>query len=140
MEGKRTSRGGEGTKSNGKSAEFEDLLERAGQEIRQIKEALEQRTRELANAVALLRASMEATTDGVLVTDEEGALVHVNTNYLAMWKMAAHSLEGGTVVDMRELAGRNFADPGRFLSRVAEITAGSAESFDVLELEDWTCF
>jgi PAS domain S-box-containing protein len=140
MEGKRTSRGGEGTKSNGRSAEFEDLLERAGQEIRQIKEALEQRTRELADAVALLRASMEATTDGVLVTDEEGALVHVNTNYLAMWKMAAHSLEGGTAVDMRDLAGRNFADPGRFLSRVAEITAGSAESFDVLELEDGRVF
>jgi hypothetical protein len=67
MDGKGTSLGGEGTNSNGRSAELEDLLQRAGQEIRQIREALEQRTRELADAVAMLRASMEATADGVLV-------------------------------------------------------------------------
>jgi PAS domain S-box-containing protein len=88
----------------------------------------------------MLRASMEATTDGVLVTDQDGTVVHVNGTYLAMWKMAAHSLEGGTAVDMRELAGRNFADPQCFLCRLAEITASSADSFDVLELEDGRIF
>jgi PAS domain-containing protein len=140
MEGKRTALGGEATISNRRSVEFEDPLERAGQEIRQRKETLEQRTRELADAVAMLRASLEATTNGVLLTDQEGSVVHVNSSYLAMWKMAARSLEGGTAVAMRELASRNLAEPERFLSRLAEITASSADSFDILQLEDGRVF
>jgi PAS domain-containing protein len=41
---------------------------------------------------------------------------------------------------VREFASRNFADPQRFLVRIAEIAATAEESFDVLELKDGRIF
>ena len=87
-----------------------------------------------------MRATLEATTDGILVTDEKGKVTDFNDKYLAMWKIPWRSLEGGTPVDIRELASRKLADPHRFFSRIAEIDSTSQESFDVLELEDGRIF
>jgi PAS domain S-box-containing protein len=116
------------------------IRERAEREIRQSKETLEVRTRELAQTLVIMRATLEATTDGILVTDEEGKVTDFNDKYLAMWKIPRESLEGGMPVDVQKLASRNFADPERFLSRIAEIAATSRESFDVLELGDGRIF
>jgi PAS domain-containing protein len=102
-------------------------------EIRRTKE-------ELARALAIMRATLEATTDGILVTDEKGKVADFNDKYLAMWQIPRKSLEGGTPIDVRELASRNFADPHRFFSRIREIDSTSEESFDVLELEDGRIF
>ena len=87
-----------------------------------------------------MRATLEATTDGILVTDEKGKVTDFNDKYLAMWKIPWRSLEGGTPVDVRELASRNFADPHRFFSRIAEIDSTSQDSLDVLQLEDGRIF
>ena len=109
------------------------IREPAEREIRQTKEGL-------ARALAIMRATLEATTDGILVTDEKGKVADFNDKYLAMWQIPRKSLEGGTPVDVRELASRNFADPDRFFSRIREIDSTSQESFDVLELEDGRIF
>jgi PAS domain S-box-containing protein len=110
------------------------------QEIRRAKEALEQRTRELAEALVIMRATLDSTTDGILVTDEEGKVTDFNDKYLDMWKIPREVLEGGTAGEVRELASRNFADPQRFFARIAEIAATAQESFDVLELKDGRIF
>ena len=112
------------------------IRQRAEQEIRRAKEALEQRTRELAQALVIMRATLDATTDGILVTDEEGKVTDFNDKYIHMWKIPREVLESGTAGDVRELASRNFADPQRFFARIAEIAATAQESFDVLELKD----
>jgi PAS domain S-box-containing protein len=111
--------------------------EHVEREIRRMKEAFNQRTRELAKALAIMHATLEATTDGIMVTDEVGKVTDFNDTYLAMWKIPREALEWGLPV---ELASRNFADPQRFLSRIAEINTTSQESFDVLELEDGRIF
>ena len=116
------------------------IRQRAEQEIRRTKEALEQRTRELAEALVIMRATLESTTDAILVTDEEGKVTDFNDKYLDMWKIPREVLEAGTAGDVRELASRNFADPQRFFARIAEIAATAQESFDVLELKDGRIF
>jgi PAS domain S-box-containing protein len=112
------------------------IRQRAEQEIRRAKEALEQRTRELAEALVIMRATLDSTTDGILVTDEEGKVTDFNDKYLDMWKIPREVLEGGTAGDVRDVASRNFADPQRFFARIAEIAATAQESFDLLELKD----
>jgi PAS domain S-box-containing protein len=112
------------------------VRQRAEQEIRRAKDALEQRTRELAQALVIMRATLDSTTDGILVTDEEDKVTDFNDRYLDIWKIPREVLRGGTVSDVRELASRNFADPQRFFARIAEIAATAQESFDVLELKD----
>ena len=109
--------------------------------ILQIRErAIRQTKEELVEALTIMRGTLEATTDGILVTDEKGKVTDFNDKYLAMWKIPWRSLEGGTPVDVRELASRNFADPHRFFSRIAEIDSTSQDSLDVLQLEDGRIF
>ena len=109
--------------------------------ILQIRErAIGQTKEELVQTLTIMRATLEATTDGILVTDEKGKVTDFNDKYLAMWKIPWRSLEGGTPVDVRELASRNFADPHRFFSRIAEIDSTSQDSLDVLQLEDGRIF
>ena len=112
------------------------IRQRAEQEIRRAKEALEQRTRELAQALVIMRATLDSTTDAFLVTDEEGKVADFNDKYLDIWKIPREVLERGTACDIREFVSRNFADPQRFFVRIAEIVATAQESFDLLELKD----
>ena len=112
------------------------IRQRAEQEIRRTNEALKQRTRELAQALVIMRATLESTTDAILVTDEENEVADFNDKYLDMWKIPREVLEGGRADDVREYASRNFADPEGFFARIAEITASAQESFDLLELKD----
>jgi PAS domain S-box-containing protein len=106
------------------------------EEIRRTKEALEQCMRELSQALVIVRATLESTTDAILMTDADGKVTDFNDKYLAMWKIPRESLQGGTPGDVRELASRNFADPQRFFSRIAEIDSTAEASFDLLESKD----
>ena len=106
------------------------IRQRAEQEIRRTNEALSQRTRELAQTLVIMRATLESTTDAILVTDEEGKVTHFNDKYLDIWKMPREVVEGGTASVVREFASRNFADAQGFLARIAEIAATRQESFE----------
>ena len=116
------------------------IRQRAEQEIRRTNEVLKQRTRELAQALVIMRATLESTTDAILVTDEENKVIDLNDKYLDLWKIPREVLGDGTVGDVREFASWNFADPQGFLARIAEIAASSQESFDLLELKDARIF
>jgi PAS domain-containing protein len=112
------------------------IRQRAEQEIRRTNEALERRTRELAQAFMIMRATLESTTDAIVVVDEKGKVTDFNGKYIDMWKIPQEVLEGGMAREVRELACQNFADPQRFLARVEGITATDQESLDQLELKD----
>ena len=116
------------------------VRQRAEQEIRRTNKVLEQRTRELAQALVIMRATLESTTDAILVIDEKGKVTDFNQKYIDMWKIPREVLEGGMARAVRELACQNFADPQRFLARIEEITATCHESFDLLELKDGRIF
>ena len=117
-----------------------ETSERVEREIRPTRQVLKQRTKELATALAIMRATLEATTDGILVTDENGKVTDFNDKFLAMWKIPREPLKGSKLVDVQELSSRNFAEPERFFSRITEINTTSEESFDVLELADGRIF
>ena len=68
---------------------------RAEQELLQAKEALELKTGELAHSLAMLRATLESTTDGILVTDERGHVTDFNERYLAMWRLPRELVVSG---------------------------------------------
>ncbi|MGA8657556.1 MAG: PAS domain S-box protein [Chthoniobacterales bacterium] len=116
------------------------IRQRAEQEIRRANEVLERRTRELDQALVIMRATLESTTDAILVIDEKGKVTDFNENYIDMWKIPREVLEGGMAGEVRELASRNFAEPQRFLARIEEITDSNQQSFDLLELKDGRIF
>ncbi|MDR3404910.1 MAG: PAS domain S-box protein [Chthoniobacter sp.] len=112
------------------------VRQRAEQEIRRSNEALEERSRELVRALVIMRATLESTTDAILVTDGQGAVIDFNENYVELWKTPEEVLRRGSAHEVRQMASHHFAEPERFLARSEEIVASAQESFDVLELQD----
>ncbi|HSD44663.1 MAG TPA: ATP-binding protein [Burkholderiales bacterium] len=115
--------------------------EHAEQALVRANEALERKTGELARSLALTRATLESTTDGILVTDEAGRVTDWNEKFRAMWRIASTVLEARDHTALvRALAGQS-GDPAAFSGRLDEIAAAvTPESFDTLELADGRVF
>jgi PAS domain S-box-containing protein len=112
------------------------IRQRAEQEIRRANELLQRRTKELAQALVTMRATLESTTDAILVTDEKASVTDFNEQYIEMWKIPREILEHGPSGEVPTIEGQCFVDPKKFLARIEEILATGQESFDVLELKD----
>jgi PAS domain S-box-containing protein len=115
--------------------------QRAEEELIQAKEALEQRTAQLARSLSMLHATLEATTDGILVTNETGCITDFNEQYVRMWGLPRRLIDAREHAVVVEFIGQKFADPERFLERTQEIgVEAPAESYDLLELADGRVF
>lgn len=114
---------------------------RAEEETLQAKEALERKTAELAHSLAMLRATLESTWDGILVTDERGKVTGFNKRFAAMWRIPPAVMAAGQHEEIQDYTRAQFRDGAQFRSRVDAIYAGfPEESFDVLELADGRVF
>jgi signal transduction histidine kinase/CheY-like chemotaxis protein len=92
---------------------------------------------DLASSLALLRATLDASTDGVLLLDRGGRVLHYNTSFLEMWKIAAPSLSDADPNRLIDAMCEQFARPAEARARFDEILASSLpESRDVVELAD----
>ena len=116
------------------------IREQAEQEVRRVNETLEQRTRELNQALVVMQATLEATTDGILVTADEGTVTDFNEKYVHLWNIPRETLERGRAWEVWNFVSQHFAEPQRFAARIQEILASAEESFDLLELKDGRIF
>src|SRR5918992_1026351 len=62
--------------------------QRAERELIDAKEALERKTEELVHSLAMLRATLESTSNGILVTDANGRITDFNQNFVDIWRGA----------------------------------------------------
>jgi len=110
--------------------------QRAERELIEAKEALERKTEELAHSLAMMRATLESTTDGILVTNAHGEVTGFNQKFVDMWRLPPAAMETMAHRQLLEVAVRQFKEPEKFRVRIDEIYASSRpESFDLLELE-----
>ena len=95
------------------------------------------RTRdELAQSVARMRATLEATTDGILAVDVGGTITDCNAHLVEIWKISPHAANNGYAGLVRAMSER-FGDPAGFLARLDEIDNSSLpETYDLLETLD----
>src|SRR5918999_836114 len=111
--------------------------QRAQRELIDAKEALERKTEELVHSLAMLRATLESTSNGILVTDANGRITDFNQNFVDLWRVPRELINPKHHGQVLEMASRQFKRPNEFLARIEEIHASSpAETFDVLELAD----
>jgi signal transduction histidine kinase/ActR/RegA family two-component response regulator/PAS domain-containing protein len=115
--------------------------QRADERLLRAKDELEQKSVELAASLAMMRATLEATTDGILVTDSAGRVKGYNQRLLQMWRLPEASVHEGEHRQVLEACSAGFADPEVFVRRAEEIHGGALpESFDVLRLTDGRVF
>ena len=102
-------------------------------------EALERKTAELALSLSMMQATLDSTTDAIVVTDLNGNVRNFNKKYCEMMGVTREQLNKADVNKLRLKFGQRFKDPEGFISQVMEIyRTKPAETFDVLEWKDGT--
>ena len=115
--------------------------QRAEQELIQAKEALERKTVELAHSLSVMRATLESTTDGIMVTDERGHVMDNNENFSRMLRLAPDVVALGEHGKLQEVIARDLKNPAAYLAKNREIYASwPAETFDLMEFTDGRIF
>src|SRR4029453_9536204 len=95
--------------------------QRAEEELVRAKEALERKTEELARSLSMMRATLESTTDGILVTDAGGRVTGCNKRYEQMWGIPPAVMASGNHQKLVETNSRHFADPNAFKATIQAI-------------------
>src|SRR5207248_5798318 len=108
-------------------------------ELIRAKEALERKTAELALSLSMMQATLDSTTDAIVVTDINGRVRDFNEKYAEMMGVTRAELDKADVNKLRLKFSQRFKDPKGFMSRVMEIyRTAPAETFEVLEWNDGT--
>ncbi len=92
---------------------------------------------ELDKAVSLLSATLEATTDGILVMDLTRKIVQVSRKFVELWRVPEAVLASRDDEAMLRFAAEQLVDPRQITDRVPELFSDpGAENFDVLLFKD----
>jgi PAS domain S-box-containing protein len=112
--------------------------EKAEQALLRTKEALERKTEELAHTLEMMRATLEATTDGILVIDEAGKVSSFNKRFLEIWSLTPEMMAGMEIGSLQDLVSKQLLKP---LVKGREAPDASVPArFDLLELSDGRVF
>jgi PAS domain S-box-containing protein len=96
---------------------------------------------ELAAAVSLLQAALEATADGILLTDRAGGIMNMNQRFARMWGLPDELLLEREDRAIFGFVARQLSDPEAYLAESARIAPDSeGETFDILHLADGRLF
>jgi PAS domain S-box-containing protein len=92
-------------------------------------------------SLALMRATLESTADGILVVNAQGRIETYNRNFAAMWRLGEHQL--GTLGEEQILRAilDQLVAPEEFLASVRDLYSRSeADALDVLQCKDGRIF
>ena len=108
---------------------FRDVTEK-----RQAEEGIER-------SLSLQKATLEATGDGILVVDNEGAIVSYNRKFVDMWRIPDDVMNSGDDRQALAFVLDQLRDPERFVRKVQELYAEpDARSYDWLDFKDGRMF
>ena len=108
---------------------FRDVTER-----KQTEESIEQ-------ALSLLKATVEATGDGILVVDNEGRIVSFNRKFVEMWHIPDGVMAARDDKEAMAFVLNQLRDPERFAQKVRDLYAQpEAKSYDWLDFKDGRMF
>ncbi len=115
--------------------------QRAEEELVRAKDSLEFKAQELDRSLAMMQATLESTTDGILVTNDAGEVTNFNKKFVQMWRLPGEVANSPNHWRVLEATSESFNDPERFFNRINDIYASSPpETYDLLELDDGRVF
>jgi PAS domain S-box-containing protein len=114
--------------------------QRVEEELLRANEALEARTRELADALSVMKATLESTADGILVTDRAGKVTNFNQKFLEIWGLPSDTVAGGQHGELARRVAHLFGAPGAVFDRIDAVYTSSEQALDTLALSDGRVF
>lgn len=117
------------------------LQRRTEEELIKSKKELESRAEELASSLALLKATLESTADGIVAMDLAGKVISYNAKFAAIWQLPEELLAARESTPMMAHVAQQLKDPEVFWQRLQELQSKpDVEAFDILELKDERTF
>jgi len=96
---------------------------------------------QLLSTLSLLSATLDATSDGILVVDREGAITTVNRKFMELWRLPDELIAARDDAAAMAFVLDQLSNPEVFVKKVAELYAHpEAESHDVLDFVDGRVF
>ncbi len=115
------------------ASEILKARQRAEQELVHARDALKQKSEQLALALAMMKATLDSATDGILVTDHRSRVTGYNEKLVQMWRLPDDALQALDHRALLDIVAAAFADPAGFKARVQDIyRAAPPTSFDLL--------
>lgn len=104
---------------------------------RELEDRVQERTAALTSSNAIIRATLESTTEGIIATDLEGRITMFNERFLEICPVPA----GKEITTLRQLADEVFiphlSNPEEFLRREQTLEMRpEEETFDILEFKN----
>lgn len=122
------------------SARTEELCARNRELHLEVAERKQAET-DLAGSLSMLRATLEASVDGILVVDRQGQIASFNNRFVRMWRLSPEALSAGDDRSRLAEALPQLVDPDGFLARVRHLYAHpEMESHDLIEFKDGRVF
>ena len=92
----------------------------------------------LRTTVAILRAQQEATLDGILVVDDQGAILSYNRRFLEMWGIPEETARGADDNELLGFASEKVEDWDEFIELVHHLYTHPdiVRSNDIVLLKD----
>ncbi|MBV8226017.1 MAG: PAS domain S-box protein [Verrucomicrobia bacterium] len=100
---------------------------------------LKEDTEKLTYALALMQATVEASPDGILITDEQGRITTLNAKLAEMWRIPQELIESGDIHKFQTSIAEQLRNPEHYLARMVEIEDSNGPDFDFLQLTDGRC-
>ncbi|MBV8123237.1 MAG: diguanylate cyclase [Paucibacter sp.] len=92
---------------------------------------------DMAHSLSLLRATLDATEDGILVVDMLGATTISNQRFVDIWQIPPHLLQSRDDAAMLDYVRGQLVEPQRFLQQVMDLYGHPDKtSHDVLHFRD----
>jgi PAS domain S-box-containing protein len=113
---------------------------RAEDDLLRANEALETRTRELAQTLSVMKATLESTADGILVSDVAGRVVTFNQKFLEIWGFPHDLVASGEHADLVRRVAHLFDRPETVAERIAAVYGTTESTLDTLQLRDGRWF
>ena len=101
------------------------VRQRVEEQLQIAKEALESKSEQLAQSLALMRATLESTADGILVTDEHGRVTVFNEKFVRMWRLSGDVMAARDHRRILEAMREQFVAPAEVIATVESIYARS---------------
>jgi len=121
---------------NNKDLQDDQLLQAIGMALGLSLDNLLQRD-SLTDALSLLSATLESTTDGILVVDRAGKITSFNHQFIEMWRIPDSVIASRNDEEAISFVLSQLTEPEAFVSKVRELYAQpDAESSDILSFKD----
>jgi PAS domain S-box-containing protein len=95
----------------------------------------------IKHTLSLLKASLESTSEGILVVDNSGKVTLHNKKFQDMWRIPDNLLAEGSDKSFLDYILGQLKEPDAFIKKVNELYASpDKESYDILEFKDGKIF